>query len=302
MTPEIPTFPELRPLVLEDCELFRRLFAARPPQQSEFTFTNLYMWRDAYALRVARLGDAVLVYSWPADPEESFLFPPLGEATEETVRAGLDLLAQAGRPARLARATTEDLARLGVSGDGYSMVADRDQGDYVYAVPELIGLRGNKYHDKRNHLEQFLRAHQYTYRRLTPDLVPACQELHDRWCDEKHCDLYSTLRAEVRAVKEVLQHLEEFGVTGGCLEIEGRVEAFTLGELLNPETLVIHLEKANAAYHGLYQLINQQFLVHEWSHLPWVNREQDLGLPGLRRAKESYNPHHLVEKFEVRPK
>ena len=108
------------------------------------------------------------------------------------------------------------------------------------------------------------------------------------------------LRAEASAVKEVLANAEALGVTGGSIEIEGQVEAFTLGELLNPETVVIHIEKANAAFHGLYHMINQQFLEQVWSDIECVNREQDLGVPGLRKAKESYLPHHMVEKFVVR--
>jgi hypothetical protein len=299
---EIPGLPEMRPLTLEDCALFRGLLAARPPLQSELTFTNLFMWREAYSLRVARHEEAVLVFSWRPDPEDSFLFPPLGEANEDAVRAGLRVLGEAGHEAKLARVTRADLERLGLTEERYEIRSDREQWDYVYQVSDLIELRGNKYHDKRNHLEQFLREHEYAYRPLTPELAPACKDLHDRWCDEKHCDLYATLRAEVRAVKEVLDNYEALGVTGGCLEIAGRIEAFTLGELLDPETVVIHIEKANAQYHGLYQLINQQFLAQEWAALPFVNREQDLGIEGLRRAKQSYNPHHLVEKFEVRLK
>jgi hypothetical protein len=302
MLTELPALPEMRPLAREDYALFRGLFAAAPPQQSEFTFTNLFLWREAYALRVARLGEAVLFFSWRADPEDSFLFPPLGEATEESVRAGLRVLAEAGHDAKLARVTRADLERLGVTEDAYEIQSDRDQWDYVYLVGDLIALSGNRYHDKRNHLEQFLRHHQFAYRPLTPELAPACQELHDRWCDEKHCDLQATLRAEVRAVKEVLGHLPELGVTGGCIAIGDRVEAYTLGELLDPETVVIHLEKANAEFHGLYQAINQQFLAQQWAAIRFVNREQDLGIPGLRKAKESYHPHHLVEKFEVRLK
>jgi hypothetical protein len=302
VTPDLPRLPEMCPLSLADYPLFRELFAARPPQQSELTFTNLFMWREAYALQLARHAEAVLLFSWRPDPEDSFLFSPLGDADEETVRAGLRALAEAGHDAKLARATRADLERLALTEEGYEIASDRDQWDYVYTVSDLIELRGNKYHDKRNHLEQFRRAHEYVYRPLTPDLVPACKELQDRWCDEKHCDLYSTLRAEARAVKEVLDHFEELGVTGGCMEIAGRVEAFTLGELLDPETVVIHIEKANAQYHGLYQLINQQFLAQQWAAATFVNREQDLGIEGLRRAKQSYHPHHLVEKFEVRLK
>jgi hypothetical protein len=209
-------------------------------------------------------------------------------------------MAASGHAARMARATKEDLERLGMRETEFAIEADRDNWDYVYLVADLIELSGNRYHRKRNHLEQFRKQYAFTYRRLTPDLVGPCQELQDRWCDEKHCDLVATLRAEARAVKEVLADLEPLGVTGGCLEIEGKLEAFALGERLNEETVVVHIEKANAAFHGLYQAINQQFLEQEWSHVRFVNREQDLGVEGLRKAKESYLPDHMVEKYVVR--
>jgi len=297
---DFPGFPEMRPLELPHREVVSGLLAAARREQSELTFTNLYMWREAYQLQVSRVDSAVAVFSWRANPEDSFLLPLLGEGPEATaVRRCLEHMAANGHAARMARATARDLERLGVSEPEFAIASDRDSWDYVYLVEDLIELSGNRYHRKRNHLEQFKSQHAFAYRRLTPELVPACQELQDRWCDEKHCDLVATLRAEAGAVKEVLANFEALGVTGGCIEIEGKIEAFTLGELLNPDTVVIHIEKANAAFHGLYQLINQQFLEQEWSHVRYVNREQDLGVEGLRRAKESYYPHHMVEKFTV---
>lgn len=292
---------QLRALTLDDQATLQPLLTALHPQQSEFTFTNLFIWRNAYQVHLAEVDGATTLFSWRADPEDSFLFPPLGEAANaEVVRQGLAYLAAHGQAAVMARATAEDLNRLGLTGREFEIAPDRANWDYVYAVSDLIALSGNRYHRKRNHLEQFYAQHEAHYRRLTPELVPACLELQDRWCDEKHCDLAATLRAEHRAVAEVLEHFEPLRVTGGCMEINGRVEAFTLGELLNAETVVIHIEKAKAAFHGLYQVINQQFLEHEWSQIAYVNREQDLGVEGLRRAKESYHPHHFVEKFTVR--
>jgi hypothetical protein len=296
----IPEFPEMRPLGLDDREAVQGPLAELRPAQSELSFTNLYIWRDAYQLQVSRLEGALLILAWRADPEDSFLFPPLGAGADApSVRRCLDHMAERGHHARLARATRDDLARLGIAEDEFATEPDRDQWDYVYRVEDLIGLRGNRYHRKRNHVEQLKGRHAFRYRPLTRELVPACQELQDRWCDEKHCDLVATLRAEARAVKEVLENFEMLQVTGGCIEVDGAIEAFTLGELLNPETLVIHIEKANAAFHGLYQLINQQFLEKAWSNIPYVNREQDLGVEGLRRAKQSYHPAHMVEKFTV---
>jgi len=297
----IPALPEMRPLGLGHRDVLHPLFVELLPQQSEFTFTNLFIWRDAYQLQLARVEKAVAIFSWRADPEDSFVFPPIGRGANATsVRRCLERLATEGHSARMARATEADLHRLGVTEDEFAIEADRDQWDYVYRVEDLIELRGNRYHRKRNHIEQFTRQYEFTYRPLAPDLVPGCAELQDRWCDEKHCDLVATLRSESRAVKEALEQFASLGITGGCIEIGGKVEAFALGELLNPETVVIHLEKANAVYHGLYQLINQQFLEKTWPQVPFVNREQDIGLTGLRKAKQSYYPDHMVEKFAVR--
>lgn len=289
----------MRPITLDDRRAIQAVLREEPPQQSELTSANLFMWRDAYQLRLSVLDGAIVIFSWRADPEDSFVFPPLGSASPDAVRQCLDHLAANGHAAVMSRATRQDLERLDVREDDFAIESDRDNWDYVYLVEDLISLSGNRYHRKRNHVEQFRSQHEFRYVPLTPDLVPACQELQDRWCDEKHCDLVATLRAEARAVKEVLENLDVLGVTGGCVEIEGKIEAFSLGELLNEDTVVIHIEKANAAFHGLYQVINQQFLENVWSHVRNVNREQDLGVQGLRRAKESYHPTHMVEKFRV---
>ena len=296
----IPSLPEMRPIELDDGAALRGMLADLGPEQSELTFTNLFIWREAYGLRLSRVGEGVAVFSRRADPEDSFLFPPLGAgANAEVVRRCLGHMTESGHRAVMARATKADIARLGLGEEEFQVEPDRDSWDYVYRVEDLMQLSGNRYHRKRNHIEQFTSQHEFRYAPLTPDLVPACQELQDRWCDEKHCDLVATLRAEGRAVKEVLENLATLGVTGGCIEVDGRIEAFTLGELLNPETVVIHIEKANAAFHGLYQVINQQFLEKQWSQVRYVNREQDMGVSGLRKAKESYYPDHMVEKFTV---
>jgi hypothetical protein len=103
------------------------------------------------------------------------------------------------------------------------------------------------------------------------------------------------------AIKEAFSRFEELGVKGGAILINGKVEAFTLGEPLNRDTVVIHIEKANPAFEGLYTLINQAFVEHQWAEYTYINREQDLGEEGLRKAKESYFPHHMINKYIVTP-
>ena len=123
--------------------------------------------------------------------------------------------------------------------------------------------------------------------------------MEDEWCDLRHCEAIPGLANESLAIKEVLTHFDRLGVKGGAILIGGKVEAFTLGEPLNRETVVIHIEKANPAFEGLYSLINQAFLEKEWSGYVYVNREQDLGEEGLRKAKESYFPHHMINKCTI---
>jgi hypothetical protein len=111
--------------------------------------------------------------------------------------------------------------------------------------------------------------------------------------------MFSGLLGEERAIYEALHNMDNLDFKGGVIHINGKVEAFALGEQLNPQTAVIHIEKANPAFDGLYQLINQEFCAHEWKDIPYINREQDLGEEGLRKAKLSYHPHHLVNKYIV---
>ena len=157
------------------------------------------------------------------------------------------------------------------------------------------------YQQKRNHLNSFQRSHrQNTYEALTPALLTACQQMAREWCEIRRCEEDLSLMEEWDAVAETLAHFEALGLTGGAVFVAGRLEAFTVGEKLNDDTVVIHLEKANPEVRGLYTAINQAFLEHAWEDTPWVNREQDLGEPGLRKAKLSYHPHHLEEKFTIR--
>lgn len=300
----IPQLPDMRELTLDDRALIEGLLARGRPDTSELTFTNLFIWRHAYGLRLSRVDDTLCIFAWRSDPEDSFLLPPLplSSGSPQGVARALEHMAQNGHDAKLCRVSAAQLKTMGLDAERFAIEADRDNWDYVYSVRDLIELSGDKYHGKRNHIAQFQAKHDFEYRPLTPDLVPACEELQDMWCDEKHCDLSATLRAESRAVKEALRNLDTLSAVGGCILVEGKVQAFTVGEPLNDDTVTIHLEKANAQFHGLYQVVNQQFLEHQWQGYAFVNRQQDLGIQGLRKAKESYHPHHMVEKHIVRLK
>ena len=181
-------------------------------------------------------------------------------------------------------------------------VVDRNNSDYVYRIDKLIHLRGNKYHTLKNHINRFNKKYTWEYLPLTPGLVDECLILQEEWCRSKNCLESHHLLNEDKAVIEALQKMNILNYKGGVIRIKEKVEAFTLGELMNPETLVIHIEKANPEFPGLYPVLQQQFLEQEWSHIPFVNREQDLGIEGLRKSKLSYHPEYMVNKYRLIPR
>jgi hypothetical protein len=294
----VPEFAQFKELSLEAKPLFDRLFDLFPPLISEFTFTNLFIWRHAYQLKISRLKGVLCVLS--DQGENSFFFPPIGEGDMvEYYRILLQYLEEKGGHPKIARLPEVLIAKMDWEAEALTAELDRAQSDYLYLTKDLINLEGRKYHRKRNHIKQFKEKYSYEYIPLTPEWVSECLRLETEWCDLRQCEVIPGLLNESIAIKEAFTHFEELGLKGGAILINEKLEAFTLGEPLNRDTVVIHIEKANSAYEGLYSLINQAFLENEWSKYTYVNREQDLGEEGLRKAKESYFPHHMVNKYTI---
>ena len=291
-------FPQFKDLTLENKPLFHHAFTQFPPQISEFTFTNLFIWRHAYQIKISRFQTLLCLLS--DQGESSFFFPPIGKGNMvECCQSLLHYLEGKGMTPKIARMPEAMVEQIDWKTSGMKAEPDRNQCDYVYLTQDLIELKGRKYHRKRNHIKQFQEKYSFRYIPLTSEWISQCLHLEAAWCDLRHCEAISGLFNESLAIKEAFTHFEELGVKGGALLINGKVEAFTLGDPLNPETVVIHIEKANPAYEGLYPTINQAFLEHQWSGYTYVNREQDLGEEGLRKAKESYFPHHMINKYTI---
>ena len=294
----IPEFQQFKDFSLEEKPLLDTLFKHFPPLLSEFTFTNLFIWRHAYQLKVSRLKNFLCLLS--DQGENSFFFPAIGEGDMVVCyRVLLQYLKEKGALPKIARVPEAVVAKTDWKAEGFVAELDRAQSDYIYLTEDLIKLEGRKYHRKRNHIKQFKEKYTYQYIPLTSEWISECLRLETEWCDLRHCEVIPGLLNESIAIKEAFTHFEELGLKGGAILINGKVEAFTLGEPLNQDTVVIHIEKANSAYEGLYSLINQAFLENQWSEYTYVNREQDLGEEGLRKAKESYFPHHMVNKYTI---
>ena len=263
-----------------------------PPLGSEMTFTNLYVWRRLHETQIAAVEGTLLFASHVAGVH-ALLGSPVGPLSPGVLP---ELLGSAGVHGghRIDAVTAHALCR-----GGAQVVCDRDQADYVYRCQELAELAGRRHHRKRSHVNQCLKRFDCQYEEVTPDMADELLEMQTRWKSERDCAAHPGLCAEHHAIADALAHMDEFGLRGGAVRIAGRIEAFALAERLNEDTAVIHFEKPMPAFGGLYQVINQWFCRHALGEFEYVNREQDLGIPGLRKAKMSYLPDHLVAKFSA---
>jgi len=272
-------------------------------QISELTFTNFFAWRYFYKFRYAVIADLLCVISFPCKGE-AFAMMPIGDVTEDKFAYAFSELkkyfVENGRQPIFRRITGDELELFRGAGVGEdSIVFDRDNSDYIYNTEDLISLKGKKYDGKRNHINKFNRLHTYEYVPLECSLLDECIRIMEEWCAEKNCNCQEGDYCERMANTELLKNFRVLGCKGALIKTDGRFEAFTVGEMLTGDTAVIHIEKANSSIDGLYTLINQQFAMREWSGTKYINREQDLGKEGMRKAKLSYHPVGLIDKYTV---
>ena len=189
-----------------------------------------------------------------------------------------------------------------ISGLSFEFLPQRDRFDYVYSTKDLITLPGRKYHQKKNYVNAFRNLYpsaKYT-EEFTDEVKKMCVECLNIWYTEHDLNEYPALPFERGAILELLDDFDFFDVKGGALILGERVVAFAIGEQINDDTAVIHIEKADFDVKGAYAVINQKFAAQSWRELPFINREEDLGIAGIRAAKESYKPVKMIEKFHVR--
>ena len=294
-----PLYPDFKPISLEDREHITLCLHKNPPVTSELTFTNLFMWRHHYHFRWCRSADTLLIIGQIGDAPP-FALPPVGnDDLSSAFKQLFEFLGSHTQSPEIHR-VPEQLAKVYAGPLSFEVIPDPANNDYVYRTESLIHLRGRKYHRKRNHLKQFRNRYSYRYQALGSDLIEACLDLEEQWCHLRSCMDTPGLLTEERAIREALLHFEKLDGLGGVILVDDKVVAFSLGERLNPDTAVIHLEKANPEFTGSYAVINQEFCQDAWRDFTYINREQDLGESGLRQAKLSYYPDHMSNKVILR--
>lgn len=289
----IPEFPELKLVELSDKEELKKYFRLFPPEICELTFANVYIWRDWEKTQLTKIKGNLCLLCSPPDEAAYFLEPVGNNQLEKTIETCLSMAP------RLSRVSEGFLNRISKN---YEIQEDRDNFDYVYLTEELIGLKGKKFDGKRNWVKRFMKQYQYEVRRLAEFDIAACLDLVERWeasSPEKNILADDRSRAAAGAIIEALKNFQSLELEGIAILVDSRLEGFCLGEKLNSETAVIHIELASREISGLYQFLNRECARTAWRNFLYINREQDAGIAGLRRSKLSYHPHHLVKKYNI---
>jgi hypothetical protein len=287
---------DFQPLSLTQQDNYRQLLQETPQKASDYSFINLWTWQEEYGLEWA--FEHGLVWIRQTKPS-SVLWAPVGPWHEINWR---NFFQQNDLERYRFTRVPQDLLDIWQQQDPQKISFQEapEQWDYLYSVAELINLSGNRFHKKKNLLKQFTRKYSFNYLPLSSEETERALTLQTEWCLWRDCEDSTTLQAENKAILRAFQDWNSLkNVLGGGLEIEGNMVAFTIAEPLDTENIVIHFEKACPQYKGSYQAINQLFLKNSAAAYTYVNREQDLGDPGLRKAKKSYNPYGYLQKYIV---
>ncbi|MDD5730387.1 MAG: phosphatidylglycerol lysyltransferase domain-containing protein [Candidatus Omnitrophica bacterium] len=289
----IKDYPEFKPVGLEDLEAFNQALKQFPPVISELTFTNIYSWRKAYQFEVASLGGFLILRSGPEN-KKSF-FRPIGSGDMKAVMEKIleDTGAGFVRIPEITKKMFENEKK-------YIIEADPDNFDYLYRTEDLIELPGRKYDGKRNLIKNFKSAYEFHYTEFDDSNIKDCLEFEEFWCTLKNCDSVTGLGNERQAIKEMVDNFSIFKLIAGAIKVKERICAVAIGQRLNQYTLVMHVLKADPNMAGLYQAMNNEFLSRQARGFTYVNMEQDLGLAGLRKAKQSYHPVEMIKKYTLK--
>ena len=284
---------EFRRPELSDREWILPLLKLSDFRGCEYTFGNNYVWQNAFGLTISRYKNFYIVKS-----DKGFFFPAGKGDIAEVLSVLEEYCNNAGIPFVISSSNTLSMMTLTeIYGERAEVSANTNDFDYIYRYEDLTELKGKKYHQKRNHIARFS-ENNWSYEEINSDNIGECIEMNDEWLRRSGTE---NGRAEESAVVKLsLEHFGELGYVGGILRVDGRIQAFTFGEPLNSDTFNVHVEKAFTDFQGAYPMINRQFLLNSVHGYKYINREEDMGEENLRKAKLSYYPCFMEEKFTVK--
>ena len=299
----------LQPFTTSSFASLNDYYTAYQSEVHDLNLTNLLVWHKKHNLHYLEINGYVVYVYHPENPFSCTFSQPVGDYTDvkalkEVVTQLYDLCNQAG--IKLSFRHVNEPFKIFLDDQDYPFVSKEleDDFDYVYLSVELAKLSGNRFHKKKNHLNQFNKTFSHTseIKPITAENLLDAIAVAQKWCHDNGCEGENDLCFEYQGIKEMIQDwdfLSNRGIVGLIIYIEGQPQAMTIAEPLTHETFLIHIEKANGDFNGIYAAINHAMANIAYPNYIYINREQDMGMEGIRKAKRSYHPHHMVKKYDL---
>ncbi|HBC96496.1 MAG TPA: hypothetical protein DC034_06845 [Clostridium sp.] len=293
---------KFEPITLEDKSIFDKYLGSYNFSTSEYSFTNLIIWRKACDIRYTVYQDALIIKKADFNGNYHFM-QPIGY-TRQNLKAIVEELVKYKREHNMAylfedaeNTFLEDLKEI--YGSSMDIKEDIDNFDYIYTSEKLISLSGKKLHAKKNHYNYFIKNYAYEAKDFfEPGVKSDIKTAAENWYREKNGG-NKYLEYELMGIDEITENMKFLNLKAMAVYVESKIVAFTIGERMNDNTGIIHIEKASSSTRGSYAFVNKTFVENYLSDVKYINREQDLGIPGLRKAKKSYHPVKMGEKYCV---
>jgi len=284
---------QFRPVTMADREVFSRHYAQDPPEHSDNLFSNILCWNHFAHYTYAEHKNC-LVISSTVQGVTTFR-PPIGPRDREALLDVIELAVREGGERPLVLVDGPTASWISTLYPDLPLCPDRDYWEYVYLTHDLAHPGGRKYLSIRRQLHRFVDRCHHTVEEISPDNLDDVRTFLHEWCEWKQCNDHPFLHYERDAVLFAMENFSRLGLSGLAIRVGERIGAIAIFEELNPETAVVHFEKGLPDCEGIYKAINAETARHLEGRYTYINRESDMGVPGLREAKTRYHPHHMVE-------
>lgn len=291
-------------ITLEDKKWMDAYLHASDFQGCDYSFANLFLWRNISQVEVAEYADMLCIRSKRLSRNQHIYTFPAGKGNlKAAVEAMREDAKKDNNPFVLRGFSEAEKQKLQETfPDTFCYESIRKEWDYLYLTEDLAGLAGKKYHGKRNHIARFLEQGEWECKPITAENKAECLKMCEKWYEKRKADGREDSSLDRQVVEDAFAYFEVLGLQGAALYLNRNIVGVTIGEPLNHDTYVVHVEKAFAEIQGAYPMLNKQFVTEFMQNFTYVNREEDDGEPGLRKAKESYYPVKMLEKFYAREK
>jgi hypothetical protein len=281
----------------EDKKIFDDWFEKYPQDHSDYLFSTIISWMDYANYHYTLYKNSLIIYTKIND--EISIRPPIGKRNKDIFDEIINIAKKSNSTFPVSAIDLKTKNWILNNYPKLECVPQRDFFDYVYLSSDLAELDGSKYSKIRNRLNKFKRQYDYETELISDDNVKDVKEFLKRWCIWKDCESDPLLEHEKNAVMFSMDNFFELGLNGIVIRINNKIEAMSAFEKMNSNIAVIHYEKASPDYEEIYKAINNELAKNLSKNFVYINRESDMGINGLRKAKLSYKPHHMVELFDI---